>query len=128
MTLGDIVKKYREEHDLSQRQFAVACELSNGYISMLEKNVNPKTGMPMAPSLLAMKKIAEVMGVTLNDLLEQVDDMPVSITEVSKEQQKTPTVDLDDGRIREFIELFRLLTADQQSLIIHEIKGILTNQ
>lgn len=44
MTLSDFVKEYRKEHDLSQRQFAAICGLSNGYISMLEKNMNPKTG------------------------------------------------------------------------------------
>lgn len=37
MTLGEFIRKYRSEHDLSQRQFALKCGLSNGYISMLEK-------------------------------------------------------------------------------------------
>ena len=46
MTLSDLVQEYRREHGLSQRQFASICGLSNGYISMLERNVNPKTGQP----------------------------------------------------------------------------------
>ena len=44
MKIGDLIQKYRAEHDMSQRQFAIMCGLSNGYISMLEKGKNPKTG------------------------------------------------------------------------------------
>ena len=79
MTLSDFVKEYRKEHDLSQRQFAAICGLSNGYISMLEKNMNPKTGSPLTPSLPALKKISDGMGISLADMLTTVDDMPVEL-------------------------------------------------
>lgn len=79
MTLSDFVKEYRKEHDLSQRQFAAICGLSNGYISMLEKNMNPKTGRPLTPSLPALKKISDGMGISLADMLTTVDDMPVEL-------------------------------------------------
>ena len=79
MTLSDFVKEYRKEHDLSQRQFAAICGLSNGYISMLEKNMNPKTGLPLTPSLPAPKKISDGMGISLADMLTTVDDMPVEL-------------------------------------------------
>ncbi len=79
MTLSDFVKEYRKEHDLSQRQFAAICGLSNGYISMLEKNMNPKTGPPLTPSLPALKKISDGMGISLADMLTTVDDMPVEL-------------------------------------------------
>ena len=124
MTLGSIIKAYREEHSLSQRQFAAACELSNGYISMLEKNVNPKTGQSIAPSLLAIRKIAEVMHINMNDLLTQVDDMTVDLyndTTIKKE-----TLTNESKRMNEFCELFERLPEDKQSLIIHEIEALLT--
>lgn len=79
MTLSDFVKEYRKEHDLSQRQFAAICGLSNGYISMLEKNMNPKTGLSLTPSLPALKKISDGMGISLADMLTTVDDMPVEL-------------------------------------------------
>lgn len=41
MTLRDLISAYRKDHGLSQRQFANQCGLSNGYISMLEKGINP---------------------------------------------------------------------------------------
>ena len=78
-TLSDFVKEYRKERDLSQRQFAAICGLSNGYISMLERNLNPKTGLPLTPSLPALKKISTAMGMSLGDLLTAVDDMPIDL-------------------------------------------------
>ncbi len=79
MTLSELLVQYRLSHDLSQRQFAVRCGVSNGYISMLERNINPSTGDPVAPSLPTLKKIASGMGVTLDTLFSMVDDMPVSL-------------------------------------------------
>lgn len=81
MTIGDVIKKYREEHDLSQRQFALKCGISNGYISMLERGENPKTHEPIMPSIAALKAIASAMEMSLNDLLMQADDMPVDLSE-----------------------------------------------
>ena len=81
MTLSDLVKAYRAKNELSQRQFASLCGLSNGYISMIEKNENPKTRQPLTPSIPAVNKIATVLGYTLDELLALADDMPVSLTD-----------------------------------------------
>lgn len=80
MKLGELIKAYRDDHDLSQRQFAIQCRLSNGYISMLEKNLNPKTGRPVTPTIPQLKKLADGMGVTMSTMLEQVDDMDVDLS------------------------------------------------
>ena len=79
MNLRDLIKNYRDTHDLSQRQFANQCNLSNGYISILEKGVNPRTGKPVTPTIPQLKKLADGMAMTLNELFDQVDDMPVSL-------------------------------------------------
>lgn len=79
MKLRDLIKNYRDTHDLSQRQFANQCNLSNGYISILEKGVNPGTGKPVTPTIPQLKKLADGMAMTLNELFDQVDDMPVSL-------------------------------------------------
>ena len=81
MKLGDIVSKYRAEHDLSQRQFAIMCGLSNGTISNIEKGINPNTGKPLTPSLDLVRKLASTMGLTLTELLEMADDMPIALVE-----------------------------------------------
>lgn len=43
-------------------------------------------------------------------------------------ERYTPTTNNGNGRTIEFIELFSLLTAEQQALVINQIKGILANQ
>ena len=83
MTLGDFICKYRSDHGLSQRKFAEICGLSNGYISMLEKGYNPNTNKPLIPSLTQLKKLADAMGVTVMQLFETVDDMPVDIAQIA---------------------------------------------
>lgn len=80
MKLGDLIREYRETHDLSQRQFADCCGLSNGYISMLERGVNPNTQKPITPTIPQLKKLATGMGMTVSEMIEKVDDMPVELT------------------------------------------------
>lgn len=43
-------------------------------------------------------------------------------------ERYTPTTENGNRRTSEFIELFSLLTAEQQALVINQIKGILANQ
>lgn len=74
MVLGDIVKKYRDAHFMSMDDFAKLSGLSKGYISMLEKNRHPQSGKPLSPTLDTYKACAIAMGMTLNELLEIVDD------------------------------------------------------
>ena len=80
MTLGEIIMKYRAEHHLSQRQFAAQCKnVTNGYISMVEQGRNPASGKPVVPSVEKLTAFARGMGMSLHQLLEMADDMPVSI-------------------------------------------------
>lgn len=79
MKLGNLIIEYRNNHGLSQRQFANLCGLSNGYISILEKGINPNTGKPVTPTLPQYQKLASGMGLSLSELFEQIDDMPVDI-------------------------------------------------
>ena len=81
MTLGNLIQDFRKERDLSQRQFASKCSLSNGYIAMLERGFNPKTNQPITPTIVALKKLANGMGMSLSDLINKCDDMQVSLLE-----------------------------------------------
>ena len=78
MTLREFIIKYREEHGLSQRQFANICDISNGYLAMIENNENPRTGKPPVLSITMWRKIASGMGMTLHSLIESIDDEVVS--------------------------------------------------
>lgn len=106
MTIGEIVKLYREEHGLSQRQFAERCgDITNGYISMLEQGKNPSTGKPLVPSIEKVASLARAMGMTLHQLVGKADDSPVSTC-----QDEVPPVEIDtlefalSGEIRELSE------------------------
>lgn len=124
MKIGEYINNYLLENQMSQRQFAKQCGLSNGYISMLINNVNPKTGKPMIPSISALLSIANGMGITLDELINNTDDIKVDIS-VAK---NLPAANHSNGHIKEFVELFSKLTEEQQQLIISQIKGILSNQ
>lgn len=74
MFLGEVIKKYREEQNLSLRAFANKCGLSYTYISMLEKNTDYRTGKPIAPTLDSVKYISKAMNIPIDDLLKMLDD------------------------------------------------------
>lgn len=126
MTLRELVITFRTEKDLSQRQFAALCGLSNGYISMLEKNVNPKTGLPVTPSLPALKKIARGMGLTLNDLFLKADDMPVDLL-VEGSEKNALISGAEDEREFETMQLFESLSDSQRSEALNYLRYLATN-
>lgn len=74
MKLGEIIKKYRNQHQLSLRGFANKCGLSYTYISMLENGKDYRTGKPIAPTLDTVKYVAKAMNLSIEDLLKILDD------------------------------------------------------
>ncbi len=48
--------------------------------------------------------------------------------DVPMERKTTPASLIEDGRTKEFVDLFGRLTAEQQTLIISQIKGILAEK
>ena len=46
MRIGELIKEYCESHGMSYQKFADSCGVSKGYVSMLIKGVNNKTGRP----------------------------------------------------------------------------------
>lgn len=73
MTLGDIIKKYREENHLSQAAFAKKSGLSKSYISLLELNRHPKSGKPIAPSIESIRLSAKAMHIDFDELFARID-------------------------------------------------------
>lgn len=85
MKIGEIVKAYRVNRGLTQREFASKCGISHGYISMIESGVNPNNNEPLVPSITMLKKIALAMGISLNDLISEADDAEVSLESTQDE-------------------------------------------
>lgn len=125
MKLGDLIREYRESHQLSQRQFAEICGLSNGYISMLERGINPNTQKPITPTIPQLKKIATGLHMTIADMLERVDDMPVDLLAPSNiipfpEMRQVPLIGaiacgapiLANEHIEDYVDVPKHITAD----------------
>ena len=74
ITLGEFIKKYRDDNKLSMDQFAKMSGVSKAYISVLEKNKRPKTGKPVTPSISIIKNIAETMNISFNELINMLED------------------------------------------------------
>ena len=73
MFLGEIIKQFREENNMTMETFAAKAGLSKGYISMLEKNKNPKSSKQLLPSIDTFKKAAKVMSMSADDLIRMTD-------------------------------------------------------
>jgi transcriptional regulator with XRE-family HTH domain len=72
MTLGDVIKEFRNINNLSLEEFGKMSDLSKSYISMLENNKDPR-GNSINPSIETFDKVAKVIGVDLDDLMSKVD-------------------------------------------------------
>lgn len=132
MKLRDLIRSYRDSHDLSQRQFAIQCNLSNGYISILEKGINPNTGKPVTPTIPQLKKLADGMAISLNELLEQVDDMPIDLSAFDSFSStlhisKQAPIELSEDEI-ELVRKYRCLDERGKSavrnILMHEYESL----
>ena len=80
MKLSAIVSEYRQKMQISQREFARRCGLSNSYVSFIENEFNPKTGRPIVPTLEQYGKLAAGMDLSVHRLFELLDkDAPVEL-------------------------------------------------
>lgn len=121
MTLKDLIIEYRNDHGLSQRQFATACGLSNGYISMLEKEMNPNTKLPVTPTLPKLKQLASGMGMSLTDLLVKVDDMPVELI-LDDADCKKLVPEIEDELDAEIMKIISGLTPEKKQQALSYIQ------
>lgn len=121
MTLKDLIIEYRNDHGLSQRQFATACGLSNGYISMLEKEMNPNTKLPVTPTLPKLKQLASGMGMSLTDLLVKVDDMPVELI-LDDVDSKKLVPEIEDELDAEIMKIISDLTPEKKQQALSYIQ------
>lgn len=119
MTLGEIIKEFRERNSMSQRKFAELSNLSNSYISMLERNANSKNGEPIKPSLETLKAVSDVMNIPLDDVLRRLDDG----IEINISERNMTNINI---RLGEQIKKYRILaeyTQPQLAAKLHITQG-----
>lgn len=73
--IGNFIRKYRG--DMSLRDFAEKCGISHTHLDSIEKGIDPRTGKPVSVTVETLKKIANAMGMTINDLLIQSGDVKI---------------------------------------------------
>ena len=74
MTLGDIIKKYRVYNSVTMEYVARLCGITKGYVAMLERNVNSKTGRPVKPTLETILKVCNGLKLDVDSVFEMLDD------------------------------------------------------
>lgn len=92
----------------TQQQLAAKLFVNQTAVSQWERGVT-------IPSSTLLVKLSLLYDVSIDYLL-------------GKDETEKPATVSGDGRIGEFADLFDKLTAEQQALIIAQIKGILSNQ
>lgn len=94
MFLGNLIKQYRIINKLSLRDFASKCGLSHTYISALEKNIDPRTGKPIAPTLDTVKYIAKGMNTSIEEILKTLDEQQEFVIneDLSSDHKNTSTL------------------------------------
>lgn len=109
MTLGEIIKNYREEHSISMAEFAKRSGMSKSYIGLLEKNVNPSTGKSIAPSIKSIQQAAIGMNTSFDKLFEMIDYVDIAKDSLIISQ---PTLYFEDDSIsleeRKVLQAYRL--------------------
>lgn len=79
MTIGEIIKQYRELYDITMDEFSRFSGLSKGYISMLEKNENPKTKLPIMPTTKTLTCVAKAMSLSVAELMDKLNQADTAI-------------------------------------------------
>ncbi len=119
MTLGDIIKEYRSEHAMNMRDFATRSGLSRAYVSLLERNINPKTGKEITPSIEVIKKVADAVGKSFDEIFNSIDCTTKIIVNSTKVYEKLidedfPVVDEIFNKTTSFSNRLKLLRAQKQ--------------
>lgn len=121
MTIGEVIQRYLDEHDMSQRAFALKCKgATNGYISMLISGINPRTGKPIKPSVDKLAAIARGLDISLDDLFDLIGYMPVSL------RPDPPEIDLAADE-QELLDLFRGFNASARADVLRFVRAMAGN-
>ncbi|BFK26992.1 MAG: helix-turn-helix transcriptional regulator [Blautia producta] len=113
MTLGEIIKQYRAEHDMSMREFEKISGISRGYLSMLEKNEHPKTKKPITPSVDIIRQVSLAINVPFDRIFDLMEGEAVSIA--TKENFQLSPLE------KEIILRFRQLSNGERDMILRSL-------
>ncbi|MBN1364243.1 MAG: helix-turn-helix transcriptional regulator [Syntrophaceae bacterium] len=108
MIIADKIKLLRKKKKLSQEQLAEAVGINAAHLSRLEND-------KYQPSMPVLKKMAEVLEVTVDYLL-------------SEEDEAVPEIKIKNKPLAERIKLIESLDEDDQNALIRVIDSMLTKK
>lgn len=122
MTLGDVIKSYRVNNKVSMEYVAKLCGITKGYVAMLEKNINSKTGRPVKPTIETIVKVCNGLHLDLNAVFDSLDD-DYEIA-LSPSSSSAPELELTEQEKR-LIDTYRELDDPQRERLLAYIEGLL---
>lgn len=72
MKIGELIKQYRDEHGMSMDAFAQKTGLSKSYVSMLERNKDPR-GNEISPSIETIYKVSIGVNKSFDEVFKLLD-------------------------------------------------------
>ena len=106
--IGEFIKKYRG--NMSLREFADKCDISHTHLDSIEKGYDPRTGKPVRVTVDTLKKIANAMNMSVNDLLIESGDVKLEDLNI------TPEYKMDEIELL-FSKYKNILTDDDKETI-----------
>ena len=119
MTLGEIIKEYRNKNGASMEYVANLCGITKGYVAMLEKNVNSKTGKPVKPTIETIIKVCNGLHLDFDSVFELLDD--------DYEVTITPSSGFS-GIEQKIIYVLRRLTPEAQGKVLEYAEVLLASK
>lgn len=119
MTLGEIIKEYRSKNGVSMEYVANLCGITKGYVAMLEKNVNSKTGKPVKPTIETIIKVCNGLHLDFDFVFELLDD--------DYEVTITPSSGFSSIE-QKIIYILRRLTPDAQGKVLEYVEDLLASK
>lgn len=114
MNLGEYITSYRQEHGLSLRAFAEACDMNHATISLIERGIDTKgqaKNIVENITLGTLTHIANGLRLTVPELINLVDDIPEDIKKAQPKADALSQAKLD------FIDAVKQLPDDKVQLL-----------
>lgn len=117
MKLSEIVRRYREEHGLSIRQFAKQCGISHTAIANIESETN-SYGEPYIPQLGTINKVAYGMGIPARELLSMMDNVSLDDSPVDEIRDELK----DNPELRTLLSASKKLSKEDLAMVIRFVQ------
>lgn len=88
MYIGDIIKEYRSQHNLSLEEFANAANLTIPELTALEANFEKDSTTPITVAMRQLRGIAQAMNIAMPILMSQLpSDQEVAVNVIADSDQ-----------------------------------------